>query len=97
MARYVVVHTPLDAKVYAGETFGKFAAECIEAFTKQVYCITTWQWGGGTNAVCLWEAPNEQALIEFFAARKTMQPPVNGIYPVTVTDWAEVAKSMSQE
>ena len=95
MAKYVVVHSPLDAKLYAGDTFGKFAAECIEAFTDKIYCEQTWSWGGGCNAICLWESPDEQSLIEFFAARKTMQPPVNGIYPVSVTDWAEAAKAMA--
>jgi hypothetical protein len=95
MAKYVVVHTPLDAKVYAGDTFGKFAKECMDAYTDDLRCETTWSWGGGTNAVCVWEAPDEQTLIEFFAARRTMQVPVNGIYPVSITDWAAAAKAMA--
>jgi len=93
MAKYVVVHSPVDAKTYAGDTFANFAKECIGAFTADTYCEYTWAWGGGTQAICQWEAPNEQALIEFFAARK-LQVPVMGIYPLTVTDWAAVRKQM---
>ena len=92
MAKYVVVHTPVDAKLYAGDTFPNFAAECMGAFTKQTYCEYTWSWGGGTNAFCLWEAPDEQTLIEFFAARN-LQVPINGIYAASVTDWAEARKA----
>lgn len=95
MAKYVVVHSPLDAKVYAGDTFSRFAKECIDAFTDDVFCETTWSWGGGCNALCLWEAPDEQTLIEFFAARTTMEVPVNGIYAASVTDWAQAAKAMA--
>ena len=86
MAQYVVVHTPVDAKIYAGDTFANFAKESIGAFTSDTRCLYTWSWGGGTQAVCLWEAPDEQTLIEFFAARQ-VQVPVNGIYPASVTDW----------
>ena len=95
MAKYVVVHSPLDAKVYAGDTFSRFAKECIDAFTDDVFCETTWSWGGGCNALCLWEAPDEQTLIEFFSARTTMEVPVNGIYAASVTDWAQAAKAMA--
>jgi hypothetical protein len=95
MAKYVVVHSPMDAKINAGDTFAKFAKECIDAFTDEVHCDTTWSWGGGTSAVCVWEAPDEQALIEFFAARRTLEVPVNGIFPVSITDWAEAAKAMA--
>ena len=91
MAKYVVVHTPVDAKLFAGDTFANFAKECMDAFTDETYCEYSWLWGGGTQGVCQWEAPNEQALIEFFAARK-LQVPVNGIYPLTVTDWTEARK-----
>ena len=94
MAKYFVVHTPVDAKIYAGDTFTNFAAECIGAFSDEVYCEYTWAWGGGTQAVCQWESPDEQTLIEFFAARET-QVPVNGIYPATITDWAEARKAMA--
>ena len=87
MAQYVVVHTPVDAKIYAGDTFAKFAQECVAAFTDKIRCLYTWSWGGGTQAVCLWESPNEQTLIDFFAAR-SLQVPVNGIYPASVTDWS---------
>jgi len=94
VAKYVVVHTPVDAKIYAGDTFAKFAKECVDAFTDKTYCEYTWSWGGGSNALCLWEAPNEQALIEFFAQRK-LQVPVNGIYAAAVTDWSEARKQMA--
>ncbi len=87
MAKYVVVHTPVDAKIYAGDTFPNFAKECAEAFTRETFCEYTWSWGGGTSALCQWEAPDEQTLIEFFAIRKT-QVPINGIYPLSITDWA---------
>ena len=72
--------------MFAGDAFAKFAEESVANFTKETRCISSWNWGGGTNAVCLWEAPDEQALIEFFAAR-TLQVPVNGIYPVQAVDW----------
>ena len=95
MAQYIVVHTPLDAKIYAGDAFANFAKEIVSSFTKDLHCIATWAWGGGTNAICLWEAPSEQALIDFFAdPARTVQVPVNGIYPATVTDWAEAKKQM---
>ena len=29
MAKYIVIHSPLDAKVYAGDTFSLFAKERI--------------------------------------------------------------------
>ncbi len=29
MARYIVVHTPIDTKVHAGDTFSSFAKDCV--------------------------------------------------------------------
>jgi hypothetical protein len=29
MAQYIVVHTPIDAKVYAGDAFSSFPKECV--------------------------------------------------------------------
>ncbi len=93
MAEYIVVHTPLDAKMYANDGMTALAKEIVPEFTADVFCKTTWSWGGGTCSLCLWEAPSEQDLIELFGAME-IQVPVNGIYPATVTDWAAARKQM---
>jgi len=65
----------------------------LKCFTKDTYCIASWMAPGAGKIACLWEAPSEQAIIDTYP--KEVDIPVDGIYPATVIDWAEIKKTMA--
>ena len=94
MSQYLVLHTidlrSADPKAYTTDEQMKTTKKMIKSFSDDTYCVTTWMAVGAGKAACLWEAPSEQAIIDVFARGPEM--PVDGIYPVSVVDWAEMKK-----
>ncbi|GEM_PF-1786830 len=97
MARYLALHpldyTNTDFKNYTSEAQIVLVKKYLDAFTKDTYCISSWLAGGAGWLSCMWEAPSEQAIIDVMA-KVSGALPVEGIYPVSVIDWAEMKKAM---
>lgn len=64
-----------------------------DAFTKDTYGITSCLAGGARWLFCMREGPSEHAIIDV-TAKVSSALPVEGIYPVSVIDWAEMKKAM---
>ncbi|HUU64194.1 MAG TPA: nickel-binding protein [Dehalococcoidia bacterium] len=92
MARYLVIHT-IDPKSATSVNQMTITKATIDSFTTDAYCITTWAAVGAGKMVCLWEAPSEQAIID--ACAKMENVPIDGIYPASVIDWAEMKKMLA--
>lgn len=97
MARYIVLHpldfTNTDYKNYTSEAQMVLVKKYIDAFTKDTYAVTSWMAGGAGWLFCMWEGPSEQAIIDVMA-KVSGALPTEGIYPVSVIDWAEMKKAM---
>ena len=97
MARYLALHpldyTNTDFKNYTSEAQMVLVKKYLDAFTKDTYCINSWLAGGAGWLFCMWEAPSEQTIIDVMATVSGALP-VEGIYPVSVIDWAEMKKAM---
>ena len=92
MAQYLVFHT-YDPKLATSATQMAVTKTVIEGFTTDTYCITSWAAVGAGKIACLWEATSEQAIIDAFA--KVENIPIDGIYPASVIDWAEMKKMLA--
>ena len=96
MAQFLVLHTldlrTADLKAYATEAQMSLMKGMLDAFTAETYCITSWVAGGAGKMACIWEASSDQAIIDVLA--KAPPFPVDGIYPATVIDWAEMKKAL---
>jgi len=96
VAKFLVLHTidlrSADPKAYTSDAQMSMTKRMLDAFTADTYCITTWIAVGAGKAACLWEAPSEQAIIDVLAKAPVL--PVDGIYPTTVIDWAEMKKML---
>jgi hypothetical protein len=93
MAQFMLLHT-MDPRKAATENQMPIMKAVLKSFTKDTYCITSWMSAGAGKVACLWEAPSEQAIIDAMA-KKGPDLPVDGIYPVSVVDWAEMKKTMA--
>lgn len=93
MAKFLLLHT-VDPREGTSKAMPGIIKGVLSTFTKDTYCITSWVAGGAGKIACLWEAPSEQAIIDAYAD-KGPDIPVDGIYPVTVIDWAEMKKTMA--
>jgi hypothetical protein len=89
MAQYLVFHT-YDPKLATSANQMAVTKAMIEGFTADTYCITSWVAVGAGEIACLWEAASEQAIID--ASAKVENMPIDGIYPVSVIEWAEMKK-----
>jgi hypothetical protein len=94
MAKFLLLHIVDPMRGTSGAMPGIIKAT-LSTFTKDTYCITSWVGGGAGKIACLWEAPSEQAIIDAYAA-KGPDIPVDGIYPATVIDWAEMKKTAAR-
>ena len=94
MANFMMLHT-IDPKRATTEAYPGILKAVPAVFTEDTYCIASWVAGGAGKIACLWEAPSEQAIIDAYAA-KGPDLPIDGIYPATVIDWAEVKKTMGE-
>jgi len=92
MARYLVFHT-MDPRLATSVNQMTVTKAIIDSFTADAYCITTWAAVGAGKLACLWEAPSEQAIIDAFA--KVENIPIDGIYPASIIDWAEMKKALA--
>ena len=92
MAHFLVLHT-WDPRVGSSEKQMGIMKGALDAFTGDTYCITSYMSIGAGKVACLWEGPSEQAIIDVLA--KAPDLPVDGIYPTTVVDWAEMKKTLS--
>ena len=92
MAKFLLLHTVDPMRGTSGAMSGIIKG-VLSTFTKDTYCIATWVAGGAGKIACLWEAPSEQAIIDAYP--EGVDIPVEGIYPATVVDWAEVKKMMA--
>jgi hypothetical protein len=93
MAKFMLLHT-YDPRKGASENQMAVMKAVLGIFTKDTYCIASWMAPGAGKIACLWEAPSEQAIIDAYA--KGPDIPVDGIYPATVIDWAEMKKTLGQ-
>ena len=93
MAQFLVLHS-MDPRTLTSEFMMGTGARLMEAFTEDTYVITSWWALGAGKVACLWEAPSETAIIDIFA-REVPQWPIDGVYPATVTDMAEVKKMLA--
>jgi len=93
MAKFLLLHTMDPRKGTSGAMPGIIKG-VLSTFTKDTYCIASWVAGGAGKIACLWEAPSEQAIIDVMA--KGPDIPVDGIYPATVIDWAEMKKTVAR-
>jgi len=92
MAHFMLLHT-MDPRKAATENQMPVMKGVLNTFTKDTYCVTSWMSPGAGKVACLWEAPSEQSVIDAIA-RLPADLPVDGIYPTTVVDWAEMKKTM---
>jgi hypothetical protein len=98
MARYIVLH-PLDLlnsdlKDYTSEAQMGLVKKYLDVFTKDTYAVSSWSAIGAGLLFCMWEGPSEQAIIDVIA-KVSDGPATEGIYPVSVIDWAEMKKAMA--
>lgn len=91
MAQFLVLHT-VDPKMFTSEAQMTIMKASLDAFTAETYCIVSWGSAAAGKIACLWEAPSEQAIIDVLVK---MPIPVDGIYPTTVIDWAEMKKMLA--
>ena len=91
MAKFMLLHT-YDPRKGASVNQEAVMKAVLGIFTKDTYCIVSWMAAGAGKIACLWEAPSEQAIIDAYATGPDI--PVDGIYPVTVIDWAEMKKTL---
>jgi len=94
MAKFLLLHT-LDPRIATSEFQMVVTKATVDMFTKETYCIASWLAIGAGKIACLWEAPSEQALIDAYATKEPSLA-IDGIYPATVMDWAEIKKSLKQ-
>jgi hypothetical protein len=95
MAQYLVFHT-MSVGTLTTDSAMKAAKAMLDCFTTDTYCITTWAAVGSGKQVCLWEATSEQAIIDMFAKVKNiLDMPIDGIYPASAYDWAEMKKTLA--
>jgi hypothetical protein len=94
MAKFLVLHS-LDPRTATSEFQMVVTKATVDMFTKETYCIASWLAIGAGKIACLWEAPSEQALIDAYATKEPNLA-IDGIYPATVIDWAEMKKSLKQ-
>jgi hypothetical protein len=94
MAKFLLLHS-LDPRTATSEFQMAVTKAAADMFTKETYCIASWLAIGAGKIACLWEAPSEQALIDAYAAKEPSLA-IDGIYPATVIDWAEMKKSLKQ-
>ena len=94
MARYLMVHS-FDPRIAKSEVQMQVIQPLLKSFTKNTYAITSWMAIGAGIVACLWEAPSEQSIIDVYPPDVDL--PVEGIYPVTVIDWAEIKKTVAAE
>ena len=92
MAKFLLLHT-LDPKIAKSNAQMPMMKALADSFTDDTYAIASWMAPGAGKIVCLWEAPSEQAIIDVYP--EGVDIPVEGIYPATVLDWAEVKKMMA--
>jgi hypothetical protein len=76
-----------------GEKYGTVHSVTLDVFTKDTYAVSSWSAIGAGLLFCLWEGPSEQGIIDVIA-KVSGGPPTEGIYPVSVIDWAEMKKAM---
>jgi len=93
MAKFLLLHT-VDPMRGTSGTMSGIIKGVLSTFTEDTYCIASWVAGGAGKIACLWEAPSEQAIIDAYAG-KGPDMPVDGIYPATVIDWAEMKKTVA--
>jgi hypothetical protein len=93
MAKFLLLHT-VDPRRGTSEAMPGVIKGVLSTFTADTYCITSWVAPGAGKIACLWEAPSEQAIIDAYAG-KGPDIPVDGIYPATVIDWAEMKKTVA--
>lgn len=91
MAKFLITHK-IDPRIGKTDAYPNIIKGVLAASTVDTYCITSWVAGGAGKIACLWEAPSEQAIIDIFAANGP-DLPVEGIYPATIIDWAEMKKA----
>ena len=92
MGKFLMIHV-IDPKMGKTDAYPSIIKGVLAASTEDTYCITSWVAGGAGKIACLWEAPSEQSIIDVFAA-KGPDLPIDGIYPATVIDWADMKKTM---
>jgi len=94
VAKFLLLHT-VDPRRGASAAMPGMTKAILSTFTKDTYCIASWVAGGAGKIACLWEAPSEQAIVDAYAG-KGPDIPIDGIYPATVIDWAEMKKMVAR-